>query len=60
MSPPEQKAFSPAPVRITTPIVASSRASSSARIISTTVCGRNALRTRGRLIVIFAIPSALW
>ena len=39
------------------PTSGSSRASSSACEISTIVCGRNALRTSGRSIVIFAIPS---
>ena len=38
---------------------ASSRASSSACEISTIVCGRKALRTSGRSIVILAIPSPL-
>jgi hypothetical protein len=38
-------------------MLASSRTSSNARIISLTVRGRNALRTSGRLIVIFAMPS---
>jgi len=42
-----------------TPIFSSWRASSSARIISVTVCGRNALRTSGRLMVILAMPPAL-
>ncbi len=36
----------------------SSRASSNARCISFTVSGRKALRTSGRLIVIFAMPSS--
>jgi hypothetical protein len=40
-------------------MVWSFRASSSAWIISSTVSGRNALRTSGRLIVIFAMPSVL-
>src|SRR5438046_2063799 len=40
-----------------TPTDSSSRAASNARIISTTVCGRNALRTSGRVIVIFASPG---
>jgi hypothetical protein len=39
------------------PISVSSRASSSACEISTIVCGRNALRTSGRSIVILAMPS---
>ena len=38
----------------------SSRARSNASDSSTTVCGRNALRTSGRSIVIFAIPSGRW
>ena len=56
-SPPEQNASGPSPVSTITPTPASSRASSSASEISTIVCGRNALRTSGRAIVIFAIPS---
>ena len=36
----------------------SKRALENAWIISLTVCGRNALRTSGRLMVIFAIPSS--
>jgi hypothetical protein len=36
----------------------SSRARSSASEISISVSGRNALRTSGRSIVIFAMPSA--
>jgi hypothetical protein len=56
-SPPEQNAFSPAPVSTTTPIELSSRASSMARIISVTVCGRNALCTSGRSIVMRAMPA---
>jgi hypothetical protein len=55
-SPPEQKASLPSPVRITTPTSASSRASLNAADISNSVCGRKALRTSGRLMVIFAIP----
>ena len=54
---PEQNASSPSPVRMIAPTAGSSRASSSACEISTIVCGRKALRTSGRLIVIFAIPS---
>jgi hypothetical protein len=46
----------PAPVRITTPIAGSSLAMSKAAISSLVVSGRNALRTSGRSIVIFAIP----
>jgi hypothetical protein len=46
-------------VRTITPTDSSSRATSNARISSITVCGRNALRTSGRLIVIFAMPSPL-
>src|SRR5439155_13927380 len=56
-SPPEQNASVPAPVRMTTPISGSSRATSNAFDISTTVAGRKALRTSGRLIVILAMPS---
>ena len=47
----------PSPVSTITPIAVSSRASSSAAEISMTVRGRNALRTSGRAIVIFAMPS---
>jgi hypothetical protein len=46
-------------VRITTPTDVSSRARSNASDSSITVSGRNALRTSGRSIVIFAIPSPL-
>jgi hypothetical protein len=56
-SPPEQKASGPSPVSTITPIDVSSRARSSASEISTSVCGRKALRTSGRSIVIFAMPS---
>ena len=56
-SPPEQNALSPSPVRMTTPTSVSSRAASSAAPTSTSVCGRKALWTSGRSIVIFAIPS---
>jgi hypothetical protein len=41
-------------------MVWSSWASSSASRISATVCGRKALRFSGRLIVIRAMPAALW
>jgi hypothetical protein len=41
-----------------TPTLVSSRARWNASDSSITVSGRNALRTSGRLIVIFAIPSA--
>jgi hypothetical protein len=57
-SPPEQNASRPSPVSTTTPTSASSRASANAACISITVSGRNALRTSGRLIVIFAMPSS--
>jgi hypothetical protein len=40
-----------------TPTDVSSRARSKASESSMTVCGRKALRTSGRLIVIFAMPS---
>ena len=40
-----------------TPTVVSSRAFSSASETSISVSGRKALRTSGRLIVIFAMPS---
>ena len=56
-SPPEQNASGPSPVSTITPIEESSRASCSACEISITVRGRNAFRTSGRAIVIFAIPS---
>ena len=55
-SPPEQNASGPSPVRTITPTLGSSRARSSASEISIIVCGRNALRTSGRSIVIFAMP----
>src|SRR3954452_17165058 len=42
-----------------TPTLVSSRARSNASESSTTVSGRNALRTSGRSIVIFAMPSAV-
>ena len=58
-SPPEQKASGPSPVSTITPTEVSSRARSSASEISISVCGRNALRTSGRSIVILAIPSAV-
>jgi len=47
------------PVKMITPTSVSSRARSNASDTSTSVCGRNALRTSGRLIVIFAMPSPL-
>ena len=59
MSPPEQNASFPAPVKITTPTESSSRASENASCNSNSVCGRNAFLTSGRLIVIFAMPSAV-
>ena len=46
------------PVIMITPISVSSCASVSARLISKTVRGRNALWISGRLMVIFAMPSA--
>jgi len=55
---PLQKASDPWPVMITAPTSGSSRATPNARIISRVVRGRNALRTSGRSIVIFAMPSA--
>src|SRR3954447_14765939 len=58
-SPPEQNASGPSPVRTITPTSRSSRAFSRASEISISVCGRKALRTSGRAIVIFAIPSAV-
>ncbi len=58
-SPPEQNALSPAPVRMITPIDGSSRAALNACASSNRVCGRNALRTSGRLMVILAMPSAV-
>ena len=59
-SPPAQKARSPSPQRMTTPISGSFLASSSAARISSTVRGVNELRTSGRLMVILAMRSALW
>ena len=50
--------FVPAPVKITAPTSMSSRARPNASRSSAIVCGRNAFRTSGRLIVIFASPSA--
>src|SRR3954447_9505940 len=58
-SPPEQNASGPSPVRTITPTSRSSRARSRASLISIKVRGRKALRTSGRSIVIFAIPSAV-
>ena len=58
ISPPEQKASSPAPVKMITPTESSSRAILKASASSKRVWGRNALCTSGRLIVIFAMPSA--
>jgi hypothetical protein len=52
--------WGPAPVRRTTPIPTSSRASPKASISCDTVSGLNAFRFSGRLIVILAIPSAFW
>ena len=50
----------PSPVRMITPTAGSSRASSSAsRHLDRPSAGRNALRTSGRSIVIFAMPSPL-
>ncbi|TNV70908.1 hypothetical protein FGO68_gene5263 [Halteria grandinella] len=42
-----------------TPTSALSRAKSKAAFNSIIVCGRNAFRTSGRLIVIFAMPSPI-
>jgi hypothetical protein len=42
-----------------TPTLVSSRARLNASASSITVSGRNAFRTSGRLIVIFAMPSAI-
>ena len=53
---PEQNALSPIPVNTTTPISARSRQIAIASSISKLVCGRNALYTSGRFIVILAIP----
>ena len=58
-SPPEQNASGPSPVSTITPTSGSSRATSIAPEISTIVSGRKALRTSGRSMVIFAIPSAV-
>ena len=49
----------PAPVRMMTPTVSSSRASLKASASSNSVWGRKALRTSGRLMVILAMPSAV-
>src|SRR5262245_1160638 len=63
-SPPEQKAQPPSrgdgplPVRRTQPTSGVIRAWSSARYSSSTVCGRNALRTSGRLKAIRTAPVA--
>jgi hypothetical protein len=54
-SPPEQNASGPSPVRMMTPTSVSSRARVKASVSSITVCGRKALRTSCRSIVIFAI-----
>jgi len=56
-SPPEQNASVPAPVKTTVATSMSSRALVKASRSSASVGGRNALRTSGRLIVIFAIAS---
>jgi hypothetical protein len=63
-SPPEQKAqppsfgLGPLPVRITQPMSVASRACSSAVISSSTVCGRNALRTSGRSNAMRTTPAS--
>jgi hypothetical protein len=44
---------------MTTPMPGSSRAASNAEESSRTVSGRNAFRTSGRAIVIFAMASAV-
>ena len=48
----------PAPVKMIAPTSRSSRARPKASRSSASVCGRKALRTSGRSIVILAIPSA--
>ena len=58
-SPPEQNALSPWPVRMMTPTDSSSRATVRAAEISIRVCGRKALCTSGRQIVILAMPSSV-
>ena len=64
-SPPEQKAqppsfgLGPLPVSSTTPMRGFCRASSSARYSSSTVCGRKALRTSGRLKAMRATPPVV-
>ncbi len=59
LSPPEQKARSPAPASTMTPISGSLSASRIAASISSTVSARKAFSTFGRLIVIVATPSRL-
>ncbi len=56
ISPPEQNAFSPAPVRTMTPTARSASAALKAAIRSSSVSSRNALYFSGRLIVIRATP----
>jgi len=56
-SPPEQNASSPAPVKTIAATSMSSRARPKASRSSASVCGRKALWTSGRLIVILAIAS---
>jgi len=58
-SPPLLKASGPSPVKMMTPTSGFSRAASKAAESSISVCGRNALRTSGRSIVSFAMPSSL-
>lgn len=58
MSPPTQKARSPAPVSTTTPTAGSSDAPAIAAHSSRRVRVRSALSLRGRLIVIVARPPA--
>jgi hypothetical protein len=53
-SPPAEKASSPAPVTTAQAIIGSSRVDEKAWIISSRVCSRKALRTRGRSMVIQA------
>ena len=50
----------PVPVNSTTPTSGDIRAWSKTRYISSTVCGRNALRTSGRLNATRAVASLTW
>src|SRR5258708_14809686 len=56
-SPPEQNASGPSPVSTITPTDGSSCARLNASDSWNSVCGRNALRTSGRSMVILAMPG---